>query len=727
MKKKIRKPIKNGVARVPVIMQMEALECGAACLCMVMAYYNMWIPLEQMRVDCGVSRDGSNAKYILTAARKYGFEAKGFRYEIDEIKEAGLFPCIIHWNFDHFVVLNGFRNGFAYINDPARGEVKITMDEFDNSFTGVCLRIIPGENFVPGGNKKSIIAYAAKRLKGAKKAILLVALTGIISYMIEVINPVMTRVFMDRLLTGINRSWLNPFIAIMVVLAVLQIISEFISKIYFLKINGKLASIGATTYMWKVLRLPIEFFSQRMAGDIIMREEVNEYIAATLVDTVAPLFLNTIMMLVYLVVMLRFSVGLTFIGILTIVINLLVASYISQKRINLTRVQMRDEGKLLSATISGIEMAETIKSSGAENGFFQKWAGYQASVQAQNVKYSTLDAYLGVIPPLLADIANYLVLTLGVFLTMRGDFTVGMIIAFQGFLSLFMQPANMLITSGQSILEMRTDMERVSDVMEYPEDDVFKEETIEDIEDGTFSKLTGAIEIKNLSFGYSRLKEPLIKDFSLSVKPGQRIALVGKSGCGKSTIAGLISGLYKPWSGDIRFDGKSINEIQTSVFKGSVAVAAQDIGLFEDTIENNIKMWDESIEDFEMILAARDAGIHEKIISRPSSYRSRLLEGGKDMSGGEKQRLEIARVLARDPSIIILDEATSALDAKTEYEVVKAIKNRGLTCIVVAHRLSTIRDCDDILVMDNGVVVERGTHEELMKLNGFYKDLVTVE
>ncbi|WP_051656655.1 NHLP family bacteriocin export ABC transporter peptidase/permease/ATPase subunit [Butyrivibrio sp. AE3004] len=727
MNKKVKNPVKNGVAKVPVIMQMEAVECGAASLCMIMAFYSMWVPLERVRVDCGVSRDGSNAKYILKAARNYGFDAKGYRFEIDEIKRDGIFPCIIHWNLDHFVVLKGFKNGYAYINDPARGDVRITMEEFDTSFTGIVLQIVPGEGFVPTGNKKSMAEYASKRLKGAKTAMALVAVTGIISYMIGVINPVMTRVFMDRLLTGINRTWLGPFIFLMVILATLQIISELITRIYFLKISGKMACVGATTYMWKVLKLPIEFFSQRMAGDIIMREEVNETIAATLVDTVAPLFLHSVMMIVYLFVMLRYSYPLTIIGLSAIFINLIVARYVSEKRVNLTRVRMRDEGKLLSATISGIEMAETIKSSGAENGFFQKWTGYQASVLAQNVKYSVLESYLGVIPPLLTSLANYVVLILGVFFAMRGQFTVGMILAFQGFLSSFMEPANMLINSGQAIFEMRTDMERISDVMDYPEDDIFDEKFGLESEEGEFSKLTGNVEIKNLSFGYCKLKDPLIEDFSLEIKPGERIAIVGKSGCGKSTMAGLISGLYKPWSGEILFDGKRINEISKGVFKGSVSVASQDVELFEDTVENNIKMWDESIEDFEMILAARDAGIHEKIISRPSGYRSKLLEGGKDMSGGERQRIEIARVLARDPSIIILDEATSALDAKTENEVVNAIKNRGITCIVIAHRLSTIRDCDDILVMDNGKVVERGTHDELIKLDGFYKNLVTVE
>ena len=723
--KKIRPTVAKGAAKVPVIMQLEALECGAASLAMVMAYYGKWIPLEQVRSDCGVSRDGSNAKNIYLAAQGYGFSVKGYRKTPESIRKLGQFPCIIHWNFNHFVVLCGFKGKYAYINDPARGFVKVTEEEFDNSFTGVTVVPVPGPDFKPSGKRKSTVSFARKRLAGAGAAVVFVMLTTVISYLFGIIDPIMSRIFMDRLLSGTNRDWLFPFIGIMIGLAVLQIIVSWAQTIYSLKINGKMAAIGSTTYMWKILRMPMEFFSQRMAGDIQQRRGTNETIAGTLVNTLAPLALNTIMMIFYLVLMLRRSIVLTAIGLSTIVLNLIMSRIISEKRINITRVMQRDGAKLAATTVSGIEMVETIKSSGAENGFFRKWAGYQASVNSQMVKSYKTDEMIGMIPMFFSTLAGYAVLILGIWFIMEGEFTLGVLQMFQGFLSSFMAPAMTLVSAGQTIQEMRTQMERVEDVMEYPPDK--NAVSSESAEDAPKEKLGGQVELKNVTFGYSKLAEPLIENFSMTMKPGSRVAFVGSSGCGKSTLAKLISGLYDQWDGEILFDGKPRQAYPRPVMTGSVAVVDQEITLFEDTIANNIKMWDDSIRDFEMILAARDAQIHEDIMQREGGYKYKLTSGGRDLSGGQRQRLEIARVLAQDPSIIILDEATSALDAKTEYEVVKSIRDRGRTCIVIAHRLSTIRDCDEIIVLEKGKVVERGTHDELMKLGGAYTELVTNE
>ena len=722
-KNTVKQPVRGGKVKVPVIMQMEALECGAASLAMVMAYYGLWVPLEQVRLACGVSRDGSNARNIIIAARTYGLEAEGDRLEISALRTEVDLPCIIHWNFNHFVVLDGFRGNFAYINDPARGEVKVPIEDFDRAYTGICLYFRPGPNFQPGGKPKSTLEFAKKRLAGAGAAVAFVLLSTIISNLFGVVNPVFGRFFMDRLLTGENRELLMPFIVIMSLFALAQITVAWVQAVYSLKINGKMAIEGSSSFMWKILRMPMEFFSQRMAGDVLQRQTTNASIASTLVNTLTPLALNTIMMLIYLFLMLRYSPLLTLIGVTTIVLNLIVSRIISTKRVNITRVQMRDTGKLAAATVSGIQMIETIKASGAENGYFQKWAGYQASVNTQGVRYARLNQYLGAIPATLSLIANSAVLVVGVWLTMQGEFTLGSITVFQGFLGSFMSPAMTLIQAGQTIQEMRTDMERVEDVMQYPSDAVFKEK--QPNEEVDFSKLSGNIELKHVTFGYSRLADPLIQDFSMSMKPGSRVAFVGTSGCGKSTIAKLISGLYQPWSGEVLFDGKPLSEIYHSVFTGSVAVVDQDIVLFEDTIANNIKMWDESIEDFEMILAARDAQIYDDIMAREGGFYGHLTEGGKDLSGGQRQRLEIARVLAQDPSVIIMDEATSALDAKTEYELVKAVKERGITCIVIAHRLSTIRDCDEIIVLNKGLVVERGTHDELYAKGGYYAELIS--
>ena len=722
---KNKTPLEKGVARVPVIMQMEALECGAACLAMVAAYYGKWVPLEQVRRDCGVSRDGSNARSVLVAARSYGFVARGYRYEPESLRAGGKFPCIIHWNMEHFVVLDGFKKDKAVLNDPARGVVTVSMEEFDRSFTGVCLMLEPGEDFAPGGKPKSVLAFARHRLQGAGPAIAFVVLCTLIGALLGIMQPAFSRIFYDRLLTRQNPEWFMPFMAALAVFSCLQVFISGVQTLYSNRINARFAVVGNTSFLWKVLHLPMDFFSQRMAGDIQSRQSSNAGVANALVNTCAPLVLQMIMMVFYFVVMVRYSWPLTLLGLVSIAANMVMARIISQKRINLSRVQMRDAGKLSGATVSGIEMIETIKASGAENGFFGRWAGYQASVNAQQMRAARMEQVLGLIPAVVSLVCSSAITLAGAWLTMQGRFTVGMIAQFQGFLSSFSGPVSSLISAGQGMMEMRTEMERIEDVMQYPDDPACTAGGAE--EEAPFEKLSGRVELKNVTFGYSRLADPLIRDFNLTLEPGSRVALVGASGCGKSTVAKLVSGLYQPWSGEILFDGRHIQSISRERLTGSLAVVDQDIVIFEDTIANNIRMWDSSIEDFEVTLAAWDAQIYHDIMRRDGGFQNRLTEGGRDLSGGQRQRLEIARVLAQDPTIIIMDEATSALDAKTEFEVVNAIRNRGITCIVVAHRLSTIRDCDEILVMDSGVVVERGTHEELMAKGGRYTQLVTSE
>ena len=732
---KIKEPKKKGVAKVPIVMQMEALECGAASLTMVLAYYDKWIPLEQVREDCDVSRDGAKAGNIARTARAYGLNAQGYRLEPQQLKEKAVFPCIVHWEFNHFIVVCGFKGGKVYINDPARGDIVLTEKEFDEGFTGVCIVLTPGENFLPTGKPKSMLAFAARRLEGTGLALAFVATTTAISSIAAIISAGYARFFLDELLGGNNPRLVGYFMFSLTILVLVQILAAWITAFYSFRISGKFAAVGNTTYFWHVLQLPMKFFSQRMAGDIEQRRQANANIAELLVNTFAPLIINTLMLIFYLLVMASYSITMTAVGLISVAINIFFSYLISLKRINITRVMMRDEAKLYSSTVSGIEMIETIKSSGAENGFFAKWSGYQASVNSQRVRFARINATLGRIPLIVMELVNDIILIMGVYLIIKGKFTAGMVLAFQGYLTHFLLPAQSLVSAGQSLQEMRTEMERIDDVMEYSKDSILdsdkdknKGKTVsEGKEEREAGKLSGLVELKNVTFGYSRLSKPLIEDFSLTIKPGMSVAFVGGSGCGKSTLSKLISGLYRPWSGEILFDGKSIEEIDRDRFTGSVAVVNQNIILFEDTIANNIKMWDNSIEDFEMILAARDAQIHEEIMRRQGGYSYKIREGGLDFSGGQRQRIEIARVLAQDPTFIIMDEATSALDAQTEFEVVSSIKERGITSVVVAHRLSTIRDCDEIIVLDEGKVVERGTHDQLMALGGVYKELVTSE
>ena len=705
-------------------MQLEAVECGAVCLAMILAYYKKWLPIEEVRHDCGVSRDGSNAKNILKAANNYGLATKAYRFEPDELKNNVNFPCIIHWNFNHFVVLCGFSKGQALINDPARGRIRVSDSEFDDAFTGICLCFEPGESFVKSGRRRSMLSFTRKRLTGAEGAVGFVMATAFVISVIEIINLSLSKVFEDFILDSSHGAYLIPFVSLICVLGIVWSVAIGAKEVGMLKISGKFDALGSSSFMWKILHLPTEFFSQRMAGDIQVRMVSNGEIASLLINIFAPIALDALMLVLYLAIMLNYSVPLTIVGITSVLLNIFLCGYATKKRTNILRVMMRDEGKLAGATVSGIEMIETIKASGAENSYFEKWAGYSASVNAAKAEYLKIDCRIGVLPELVSSLAEIFVLSIGVWLIMNGRFTMGSLLAFSGFLTAFSKPARKLIAAGESVGELRCSVERIEDVMEYAADSFENGETDSGRE---YDKLSGNIELSDVTFGYSPLAEPLVKNFSLKISPGEKIAIVGASGCGKSTIAKLIAGLYKPWSGSILFDGKTADEIDRAEFTGSVAVVDQDITLFCDTVANNIKMWDNSIEDFEMIMACRDAKIHDAIVERDQGYGGAVLESGKNFSGGEKQRLEIARVLAQDPTIIIMDEATSALDSATEHDVVSSVAARGITCIIIAHRLSTIRDCDEIIVMENGTIAERGTHDELYRANGIYTKLISNE
>ena len=707
------------IEKVPFVMQMEALECGAASLCMVLAHYGKWIPLEQVRSDCGVSRDGCNARNMYRAAVSYGLKPTAYRMEPSELRGVKC-PAIIHWNFNHFVVLIGFKKNCAVINDPGKGTTRVSLEEFDKAFTGIVLTFEKAPEFVPEGKPRSVLKFALSRLKGALTAFVFVFLMGIFASLLDILNPVFSRIFMDDILSGRTRAWLAPFIIAMLAVLAVRLILSVINAIYRLRMEGRFAITANAEFFWHVLRLPMEFFSQRYAGDIIMRQNSNEGIASMLISQLSPILMNIGLMIFYFFMVIQYSPILTAIGITSAVINMALSQYATKKSLNFSRLEQATGGNLSSITMSSIDMIETIKASGAENGIFERYAGCLAKQHNAGIASQRFSMYFGLIPGIISQLLNIVILMVGVMFIMDGHLTIGMLTAFQGFLGSFLSPVMQLGSVAQSFTAMRTNMERIEDVMNYKPEPEGKQDS-----DG--GKLGGSLQITNITFGYNKLSPPLIKDFSVDIKPGFSIALVGASGSGKSTLAKLITGLYEPWEGEILFDGKRREDIGTYTFRSSVSMVDQDITLFEDTVTENIRMWDPSIEDFAVILAARDADIHETIVTRPGGYKQTVAENGKNFSGGQRQRLEIARVLAQEPTIAVLDEATSALDAKTEETVMNNIRKIGCTCVIVAHRLSTVRDCDEIIVLEKGEVVERGTHDELYQRGGKYTELVATE
>ena len=715
------KPVK-----VPVILQMEALECGAASLAMILAYYKKWIPLEEVRVACGVSRDGSIALNIVKAAQGYGMQYKAYWYNTDKVQEQAHFPAMLFWNRSHYVVLNGIKKGYFYINDPATGFIRLSREDFDRYYSGLCIEFTPGENFVPEGKPKRALDYLKEIVSRNKGLVFFVMITGALAMAAGAFMPVITRVYTDEILIGDGGDWYQGLLWFFAGLILFQFIASSVNLIYIKYCTGKLAVTSNASFMEHIFRMPMEFFSQRSAGDLAARQAANDTVASTLIGQLAPILIDFIMLIFYLAVMISYSPFLTAVGVFTILLNLFVANRISKKRTEISRVQMRDQALLSAATVAGIDMVETIKASGTENGFMRRWSGYHAGVIKARVSFDNINRVLGAVPDLLLQLSNTAVLLLGLWSIMEGHFTEGLLLAFQACMTSFTAPASRLISAGQSLQEMRSSLERIHDVMDYPEENRAKEDfDPEDLADA--KKLTGTIVMRHVTFGYSRLGAPVITDFNLSVKPGMRIAIVGESGSGKSTIARLLSGLYEQWEGEILFDGKPIGEIPKPLFNGSLAMVDQEVVIFRDTIENNIKMWDETIEDFDMILAARDAQIHDDIMCHREGYRHMLEENGRNLSGGQRQRIEIARVLAQDPSIIIMDEATAALDAVTECDVSNYIHDRGITSIIIAHRLSTIRDCDLIVVLDHGKIVQQGSHKELIAEGGLYKTLLTTQ
>ncbi len=715
--------------KTPTILQMEAAECGAASLAIILAYWGKYVPLEKLRYECGVSRDGSKASNMLKAARRYGLQAKGFKKEPEDLKHLAL-PAILFWNFNHFIVLERFHKGYVYINDPASGPRKISYRELDKSFTGVVLTFEKDETFVKSGKPPSMLASLKKRLvsdPASSTALSYIVLAGLFLIIPGIVIPVFSRLFIDHVLIEGRLDWVRTILTGMAITLVFRAILEWLQQYYLLRFETKLALTMAGQFFWHILRLPISYFSQRFSGEISTRVAVNDTISNLISGKLAITIVHLFTMVFYAIVMFSYDVTLTLISLVMVGLNILALSRVSRIREDGSRKLIQDMGKLHGVTMGGLQGIETLKATGSESDFFAKWAGYEAKTINARQALQVPTTYLDAVPPLLMTINTAAILTVGSLQVMDGVLTMGMLTAYQSLMASFMKPVNSLVSLGSAIQSIKGDMRRLDDVLVNPIDETIQrdEKRQQDANSSKqLAKLKGAIELRNITFGYNRLEPPLIEKFSLSIKPGQRVALVGMSGSGKSTIAKLISGIYSPWEGKILFDGKPLEEIDRGCINSSIACVDQDIFLYEGTIGENLSLWDHTVTEQQMVSAGRDAMIHNDIVSREGGYENSIGEGGNNFSGGQRQRLEIARALVQQPSILVLDEATSALDAQTEQKIDRNLRKRGCTCVIIAHRLSTIRDCDEIILMQFGKVRQRGTHDELLLEDGPYARLI---
>ncbi len=714
--------------RSPTVLQMEAVECGAAALAIVLAHHGRWVPLEELRIACGVSRDGSKASNMVKAARRYGLEAKGFKQEPQTLRSIQL-PAILHWNFNHFVVLDGFHKGQVRLNDPAIGPRVVTEEELDQAFTGVVLTFKPGPEFERKGQPPRLLPALRQRLAGSGAGLLFVLLAGLALVIPGLAVPVFSKVFVDSVLLEGRQDWLRPLLIAMGLTALVLGGLTWLQQTYLLRLETRMAVSASSRFLWHVLRLPVEFFSQRYAGDVSARVGINDRVAQLLSRDLATNVLGALMAVFFAAVLFRYDPGLTAIGLAMALLNVAALQFVSRKRVDGSRRFLQEEGKMVGTALGGLQTIETLKATGSESDLFVRWAGYQAKVVNSRQELERYTQILDAVPPLLGAINTALILGIGGLKVIDGTLSVGGLLAFQLLMASFMGPINRLVSLGGRLQMVEGDMNRLDDVLRYPVDEGagLAAEDREVIPAGEPVKLSGHLELRGVTFGYSRLDPPLIDGLSLTVRPGARIALVGASGSGKSTIARLVTGLHKPWSGEVLLDGRTRLEIPPRVLANSLAAVDQDIFLFEGSVRENLTLWDATVPLPEVVGAARDASIHEEIASRPGGYDSPVEEGGTNWSGGQRQRLEIARALVGRPSILILDEATSALDPTTEQLIDAALRRRGCTCVIVAHRLSTIRDADEILVLERGKVVQRGTHEELRGVEGPYARLIEAE
>ena len=709
-------------ARTPTVIQMEAVECGAAALGIILGYYGRHASLEELRVACNVTRDGVKASNILFAAQKYGLECKGYKKEIEQLKELPL-PLIIFWNFNHFLVVEGFGKDRVYLNDPAGGPRTVTWQEFDQSFTGVVLTFKKTDSFETGRSKPTLFQMLLRRLEGAYPALLFVVLVSLALTIPGYLIAAFPGVFMDYVLVREQFPLTGLLVMLLTGGGLLSLL--WLQHRYLLRLETRFSLKSSAQFFWHILRMPMPFFIQRSAGDISGRVALNDQVAILLSRDLATTLFSLLLLGFYSILMLQYSVPLTAITVAIALVNLAALRYISRRRTDANKRQLQEQGKMIGTAMSGLLNIESLKARGAESMMFTRLAGYHAKGMNAEQEFKLLSQILASVPTTLTMLATSIVLIVGSLQIIHNQMSVGMLLAFHALMLAFLLPINDLVNLGGKLQQVEGGLSRLEDVLNYEEDRSFQNENIPPLDHQV--RLRGELEIRNLTFGYNRLEAPLIQNFSLSLKPGARVALVGRSGSGKSTIGKLITGLYAPWEGEILFDGKPRHAIPRTVLTNSLAMVDQEIFMIHGTVRQNLTLWDDTVDQSDVVAAARDASIDEVINKRPGAYESIIEEDGRNFSGGQRQRLEIARALVANPSILVLDEATSALDAITEKTIDESLRRRGCTTVIVAHRLSTIRDADEIIVLESGKIVQRGTHDQLYREAGVYRSLITSE
>lgn len=730
-------PTRSKRVKTPTLLQMEAVECGAAALGIILGYFGRIVPLPELRRECGVSRDGSKASNVLKAARNYGLDAKGFKKELDKLQELHP-PYIIFWDFNHFLVVEGFRKQRVYLNDPATGPRSISLQEFDEGYTGVALVMEPGAEFQKGGRKPSMIGALWERLQGSTSALIYCVVAGFFLTLVGMAVPVFSQIFVDEILVEQRLDWLNPLLVAMAIAAILQGCLTLLRLRYLRRLKIKLSVGMSSRFLWHLLRLPVGFYAQRFAGEITSRMSLNDQVANVLSGQLTTTVIDVVMVVFYAIIMFQYDWLLTLIVISLALLNIFTLRLVSRQRVDLNQKLMLDFGKAEGVSIAALQGIETLKASGLESDFFSRWSGYYTKAINSQQQMDVTNQLFSILPTLLQAISAMLLLVIGGLRVMDGYLSIGMLVAFQGLVGSFEAPVSSLLNFGSTLQELEGNLIRLDDVLDNPTDtSVAQRNLVDDHENNknihplssskSLPRLQGYVELQNLAFGYSRLDPPLIENFNLSLKPGQRVALVGGSGSGKSTIAKLVSGLYQPWAGEVLFDNQPREQIFHQLLTNSVAMVEQDILLFGGTVRDNLTLWDHTVSDKNLKRACQDAAIDDVILSMNGGYDAELMEGAANLSGGQRQRMEIARALVNNPSILVMDEATSALDAETERIIDQNLRRRGCTCIIVAHRLSTIRDCDEIIVLERGKVVQRGTHQQLWQVEGVYSRLIRTE